>query len=37
MSLKKGGANENVPKALRFLLATTQELKEVEEQSQNTG
>ena len=37
MSLKKGGADENVPKALRYLLATAQEVKEVEEQSQTTG
>ena len=37
MSLKKGGADENVPKALRYLLATPQEVKEVEEQSQTTS
>ena len=37
MSLKKGGAAAEVPKALRYLLATSQELKEVEEQSQTTG
>lgn len=37
MSLKKGGAADEVPKALRYLLADSQELKEVEEQSQTTG
>lgn len=37
MSLKKGGAADEVPKALRYLLATSEELKEVEEQSQTTG
>ena len=37
MSLKKGGADENVPKALRYLLATAQEVKEVEEQIQTTS
>ncbi|DBA83878.1 TPA: hypothetical protein ACH3X1_006386 [Trebouxia sp. C0004] len=37
MSLKKGGAADEVPKALRYLLATSKELKEVEEQSQTTG
>ena len=37
MSLKKGGADESVPKALRYLLATPEEVKEVEEQSQEAG
>jgi hypothetical protein len=37
MSLKKGGAADEVPKALRYLLATSEELKEVEEQSQTIG
>ena len=37
MSLKKGGADEDVLRALRYLLASEQELQEIEEQAQSLG
>lgn len=37
MSLKKGGADRQVIKALRFLLATPEELQNTEQAGQSTG
>lgn len=37
MSLKKGGADRQVIKALRFLLATPEELRKTEQAGQSTG
>lgn len=36
-SLKKGGADADVIKALRYLLATPKEVKETEQTGQSTG
>ena len=37
MSLKKGGADKEVIRALRFLLATPEELQRTEQAGQSTG
>ena len=37
MSLKKGGADKDVIRALRFLLATPEELQKTERAGQSTG
>ena len=37
MSLKKGGADKEVIRALRFLLATPEELQKTEQAGQSTG
>ena len=37
MSLKKGGADKEVIRALRFLLATPEELQKAEQAGQSTG